>query len=90
MFAWIQRTFHPKGEIGVLWCSVMHDSLRWPIHGRYECGVCGRQYRVPWEDESTGAARGRRSPLPSAVRAISADEKTTEGPPGRNRRQAFV
>lgn len=37
--------------LGDLWCSWMHSSPRWPIHGHYECGVCGRQYLVPWNSE---------------------------------------
>jgi len=56
MFAYIGNTLHP-GRIGALWCWLLHDSLKWPIHGHYECSACGRQYRVPWgERESTGAA----------------------------------
>jgi hypothetical protein len=26
----------------------MHDAPMWPIHGHYQCRVCGRQYPVPW------------------------------------------
>jgi hypothetical protein len=67
----IWRVFDPEGGIGGLWCSLMHDSPRWPVHGHYECGVCGRRYRVPWaEAASTGAAQVRRPPfrpLPSAM-----------------------
>ena len=66
MFAWIWRTFYPKNGIGALWCLLMHDSPRWPIHGHYECGVCGRQYRVSWsENEPTDAVRVRQAPVPS-------------------------
>jgi hypothetical protein len=70
MFAWM-RTFSPKTGIGALWCSLMHDSPMWPIHGHYECGVCGRLYRVPWtETELAGAGRVQRAPLPSSLSAI--------------------
>jgi len=31
-----------------LWCSFVHDSPMWPIHGRYACRVCGREYAVQW------------------------------------------
>lgn len=66
MFAWIWRTFYPKNGIGALWCFLMHDSPRWPIHGRYECAVCGRQHRVSWtENEPTDAVRVRPAPVPS-------------------------
>lgn len=66
MLARISRTFQTTDTIGALWCSLMHDSPRWPIHGHYECSVCGRQHRVPWaEAESTPTAGVRHAPLPS-------------------------
>jgi len=46
------------GKLGVLWCSFMHDAPRWPIHGEYQCGVCGRHYPVPWTESR--AFHGRR------------------------------
>jgi len=30
--------------IGTVWCSLRHESLIWPIHGHYECRMCGRRY----------------------------------------------
>lgn len=39
--------------IGVLWCSLMHDSPMWPIHGEYECRDCGRRYSIPWAAEKS-------------------------------------
>jgi hypothetical protein len=27
----------------------MHESVMWPIHGRYECRTCGRSYPVLWD-----------------------------------------
>ena len=36
---------------GDLWCRFMHGSPMWPIHGHYECGVCGRRFLVPWEED---------------------------------------
>jgi len=35
-------------QFGTLWCEFMHDSPMWPIHGDYECRICGRRYPVPW------------------------------------------
>jgi len=35
-------------KFGTLWCDFMHDSPTWPIHGEYECRICGRRYAVPW------------------------------------------
>ena len=38
--------------LAVLWCSVAHDAPMWPIHGRYACRVCGREYAVTWSRAS--------------------------------------
>ena len=35
--------------IGNLWCKLTHKGTTWPIHGQYECRICGRRYPVPWE-----------------------------------------
>lgn len=68
MLAWISRY---KNRIGAAWCSLMHDSPRWPIRGRYRCGTCGRQYRVPWAaTESPAAARVRQPALPGLSHPI--------------------
>jgi hypothetical protein len=48
-------------ELGDLWCHFMHASPRWPIHGQYECGVCGRRFLVPWE--AVGTVQAHASPL---------------------------
>ena len=37
--------------LGDLWCRFMHASPMWPIHGHYQCGVCGRSFLVPWEED---------------------------------------
>ena len=42
---------------GDLWCTFMHASPKWPIHGHYECGDCGRRFLVPWEQPRTVPAR---------------------------------
>jgi hypothetical protein len=44
------------GKIRTLWCTLMHDSPTWPIHGHYACRVCGRQYQVPWLDAKSPSA----------------------------------
>src|SRR3974390_1173336 len=31
------------------WCKAFHDRTTWPIHGRYTCLKCGREFSVPWE-----------------------------------------
>jgi hypothetical protein len=50
MFAGKIDRYEPDGKIGMLWCTLMHNSPTWPIHGHYECRVCGRQHHVPWDD----------------------------------------
>ena len=62
-------------RFGMLWCDFMHDSPMWPIHGEYECRVCGRRYPVPWagnrllpasaERIAAEPARIRRAAVPS-------------------------
>jgi hypothetical protein len=37
-------------KVGEVWCNFMHAAPTWPIHGHYHCGVCGREYPVPWEE----------------------------------------
>jgi hypothetical protein len=43
-------------RLGDLWCAFMHASPMWPIHGHYECGVCGRRFLVPWEEHRSARA----------------------------------
>jgi hypothetical protein len=44
------REINPGARtLGNLWCGLMH-AIKWPIHGHYTCGICGRVYRVPWEN----------------------------------------
>ena len=33
-----------RSRIGVIWCSLTHKSLTWPVHGHYACRTCGRRY----------------------------------------------
>jgi len=37
-------------KLGRIWCSLMHSSTTWPIHGEYCCQRCGRRFSVPWAD----------------------------------------
>jgi hypothetical protein len=43
MMNWIRTT----------WCKSMHDQAMWPIHGRYVCTTCLREYPVEWEVPAT-------------------------------------
>jgi len=31
------------------WCRQMHNSLMWPMHGKYKCSKCLREHPVAWE-----------------------------------------
>jgi hypothetical protein len=35
-------------RMGDWWCTLMHNSVMWPIHGQYQCRRCGRSRPVPW------------------------------------------
>lgn len=68
MTAILSRGFDPMDKVSALWCSLMHGSPMWPIHGHYECRECGRRYRVPWDPRPAAqvdAAKARA--LPSAL-----------------------
>lgn len=41
--------------ISELWCKKMHVQAMWPIHGRYICPQCLREYPVVWEGPATPA-----------------------------------
>ena len=47
------------GGLGDWWCNLTHSSPMWPIHGKYECGICGRHYPVPWEEHTRIDASGQ-------------------------------
>jgi len=36
-------------RISELWCRKMHSRAMWPIHGKYICQDCMREYAVTWE-----------------------------------------
>ena len=37
-------------QISELWCKKMHSKAMWPIHGKYICPDCLREYPVAWEE----------------------------------------
>jgi len=41
----------------------MHSNAMWPIHGRYICRVCLREYPISWfaEEEAIDGAEDHRS-----------------------------
>ena len=39
-------------RIEEIWCVAMHDRMMWPIHGKYRCRTCLREYAVGFEAEA--------------------------------------
>jgi hypothetical protein len=37
-------------RISEVWCKSMHAKAMWPIHGKYICPDCFRQFPVAWEE----------------------------------------
>ena len=60
-------------ELGTVWCTLMHDSPMWPIHGQYQCGRCGRSCPVLWTEGATLQAPveriGRSQPIGHSLRS---------------------
>jgi len=52
MSAEVSPSFDFTDKIVTVWCRMMHRSAMWPIHGRYHCRTCMRQFPVPWEEAS--------------------------------------
>jgi len=52
-----------------LWCVNVHRSAMWPMHGRYRCAVCLREYRVVFEGSPEPAVERHRNVLPISVGA---------------------
>ena len=55
-------------RIETIWCEQMHSSVMWPIHGKYRCGSCLREYSVPFEAVELPRAEHRAN-APVAVSA---------------------
>lgn len=36
-------------QLATAWCRKMHTRATWPIHGKYTCTQCLREYPVTWE-----------------------------------------
>lgn len=58
-------------KLSIFWCKHMHTQAMWPIHGRYVCPKCFREYRVAWE--SSGK-------IPAVPEAILTQSQTATPP----------
>jgi hypothetical protein len=36
--------------IAEMWCKTVHNRPMWPIHGKYICERCLREFDVPWTE----------------------------------------
>ena len=55
-------------RIETIWCEHMHTTVMWPIHGKYRCGTCMREYAVGFEAIERPPSEHRAS-APFAVSA---------------------
>jgi hypothetical protein len=55
-------------RIETLWCEHMHSAVMWPIHGKYRCGECLREYAVGFEGiERRNVEPRRAAPIVASV-----------------------
>jgi hypothetical protein len=54
-----------------LWCETVHKRALWPIHGKYRCATCLREYAVGFEQTVEIPRPGGSCPI-----------GIKEGPPG--------
>ena len=60
--------------ISQLWCKKMHSQPMWPIHGKYICPQCLREYPVAWEGPASPeeyAPSLRRASRPTTAMAFA-------------------
>jgi hypothetical protein len=59
------------------WCKKMHSKAMWPIHGRYICPDCHREYPVAWETARPAEEYRRPPEQPSEVALDEWGRKTS-------------
>ncbi len=57
-----------------IWCETMHDRVMWPIHGRYLCSTCLREYPAAFDlnAKTRRTLRPRGETHPEFLRVASA------------------
>lgn len=63
-----------KNKLSQIWCKKMHSQPMWPIHGKYICPQCLREYPVTWEGPARASEYApslRKSSLPVATASFS-------------------
>ena len=41
-------------RISEVWCKSMHSKAMWPMHGKYTCPDCFREFPVEWAELPNG------------------------------------
>ena len=72
------KMFDPREEMVSLWetlcktwCSIMHQSAMWPIHGQYRCRTCGRLFNVSWAQNPSEVGRYAAEPRLRQINVVS-------------------
>jgi hypothetical protein len=62
------------------WCRQAHNSVLHPMHGKYICAVCLREWPVPWENKEVNEHRALK---PQRQAGASSDVIVTSPAPGQ-------
>ncbi len=57
------------------WCKAFHPAPMWPIHGRYRCPSCLREYPVAWSTIKPVPVRQHRPVLDPLRRLFAFAER---------------
>lgn len=58
------------------WCRMAHRSVFHPMHGKYICGVCLREWPVPWAaTEAAAGLKPERHPSASPDVIVTSPER---------------
>jgi len=49
-----ERRVYMWDRISEAWCKSMHSKAMWPMHGKYTCPDCFREFPVEWAEMPTG------------------------------------
>lgn len=63
-------------RLGQWWCKKMHRRAMWPIHGRYVCKKCLREYPITW----VSTTQSEESPQPKSKRKKRSQSKESPFP----------
>jgi len=55
--------------IAQVWCKRMHRGAMWPIHGKYVCPRCLREYPVAWDGDRLEASA---APMAQSMAGLTA------------------